>query len=103
LVVNPDFIKVQNNLADLTGAKVTLNQRTLNEFIKDYSNNKELKKTDTTVSGIPAVQFTGKFADKRTKRLVAVPVRDKTIVFTNENPAYNSEFDLILAQSKINP
>lgn len=103
LVVNPDFVKTQNNIADLTAAKITLNQRTLAEYTKEYSSNKDLKKTDTTISGIPAIQFTGKFSDKRTKRLIAVPIRDKTLVFINENPAYNSEFDLILAQSKINP
>lgn len=103
LVVNPDFVKTQNSIADLTAAKIALNQRTLAEYTKEFSSNKDLKKTDTTVSGIPAIQFTGKFSDKRTKRLIAVPIRDKTLVFINENPAYNSEFDLILAQSKINP
>ena len=103
LVVHPDFVKTQNNIADLSAAKMTLNQRTLAEYTKEYSANKDLKKTDTTVSGIPAIQFTGKFSDKRTKRLIAVPIRDKTLVFTSENPTYNSEFDLILAQSKINP
>jgi len=75
----------------------------LAEYTKDFLSNKDLKKSDTTVSGIPAIQFTGKFTDKRTKRMIAVPIRDKTLVFTNEDPTYNSEFDLILAQSKINP
>ena len=103
LVVNPDFVRSQDNVANLSAAKITLNQRTLAEYTKEFSNNKALKKTDTTVSGIPAIQYTGTFSDKRTKRLIAVQIRDKTLVFTSENPAYNSEFDLILAQSKINP
>ncbi len=103
LVVNPDFVRTQNGTDDLVAAKITLYQRTLAELTKEYTTNRELKKSDITVAGIPSVQYTGKFADRRTKRLVAVPVRDKTLVFTNENATYNSEFDLIMAQSRINP
>lgn len=103
LVVHPDFVKNQGNVPALAATKIVLIQRTLAEYTQDLSSNTELKKSDTKVAGIPGVQFTGKFDDQRTKRLVAVPVRDKTLVFTNENPTYNREFDLILAQSKINP
>lgn len=103
LVVNPDFVRSQNGADDLAAAKITLYQRTLAELTKEYATNRDLKKSDITVAGIPSVQYSGKFADRRTKRLVAVPVRDKTLVFTNENATYNSEFDLIMAQSRINP
>jgi hypothetical protein len=103
LIINPDFVKQQDSVDDLSAAKITLNQQTLKEYTDQYTTNPDLQKSDTTVSGIPAVQFTGKFSDERTKRLIAVPIRDKTLVFTNENPAYDSEFNIILAQSKINP
>ena len=103
LTLNPNFLRKQNNIDDPIAARVTLNQRTLEEYTKQYATNKVLKRADIKVAGIPGYEFTGPFPDRRTKRLIAVPVRDKTLVFISENTAYASEFDQILAQSRINP
>ena len=55
------------------------------------------------ISGLAAFDLTGNFGDRRTVREVVVPVRDKVIVFINENNEYKNEFAQILAQAKINP
>jgi hypothetical protein len=103
LVVNPNFVHRSNGQDALAAAKIALNQRTLADAIKLYSGQKTLTQSDVTVSGIKSVQFSGSFNDKRSTRVVIVPVRDKTIIFTNENQQYSHEFDAILAQSKIVP
>jgi hypothetical protein len=103
LIVHPDFIRRQNGVDDLMALKVQLQQKTLNEFLRNYDNQKNISKADFTVSGVKGVQLTGKFSDKRTTRIVVVPIRDKSLVFTNEAGQYSSEFDQVLAQSKIVP
>ncbi len=103
LLLEPGIVHTADSTLDLLPARITLVQRTLAEFIKQYTSQKSLARSDITVSGIKSTNFTGKFADKRTIRIVAVPVRDKTLVFTSESAAYASEFDQILAQSTINP
>ena len=103
LVLNPDFVRKDNNVEDLQATKVILMQRTLEEYLKPYTNVKGLDKADVTVAGIKSVQLSGKIPDRRSSRIVAVPVRDKTILFVNENSKYSREFDQILAQSKIVP
>jgi hypothetical protein len=102
LVLNPDFIRRINSVDDLAAAKVQLIQRTLADFLRSYTS-KDITQSKVTVTGIASIQLTGNFSDKRTVRMVAVPVRDKTLVFTNENASYSSTFDTILAQAKINP
>jgi len=104
LTLNPNFFHRANNVDDLVAAKVTLQQKTSDEFLKPYNNAKGITHTTVTVSGIASVQLAGStFPDKRTSRMVVVPVRDKVIVFTNEASKYSHEFDQILAQSKIVP
>lgn len=103
LVLNPDFVKRQNAKNDLVAAQVIFVQQTLNEYMTKYKDVKTITRSNVTVSNIAAVQLKGTFPDKRTVRLVAVPVRDKTMVFTNEDSKYDSQFDQILAQAKINP
>jgi hypothetical protein len=103
LIVHPDFIRKTNNLEELMAARVTLQQKTLNEFLRPYEANKKVTRADITVSGVKGVQITGQFSDKRTSRIVVVPIRDKSLVFTNEASQYNAEFDQILAQSKVVP
>lgn len=103
LVFHPDFIHRSNSVDDLMAVKVQLQQKTITEFLRAYENNKKILRTDVTVSDIKGVQLTGTFPDKRLARIVAVPVRDKTLVFINESSKYSREFDEVLAQSKIRP
>ncbi len=103
LTLHPDFIRRDNNTDELASAKILLVQRTLEEYLKQFQAQKGLTRADTTVSGVKGVQLTGKFADKRTTRLVVVPIRDKSLVFINEDEKYAREFDQILAQSKALP
>lgn len=103
LVLHPDLLRRSNGTDDLAATKVTLSQRSASDTAKLYTSQKAIIKSDITVSGIKAVQLSGTFSDKRTTRIVLVPVRDKTIIFTNEDKAYGREFDEIVAQCKIIP
>jgi hypothetical protein len=103
LIVQPDFIMKENGINQLAAAKIVLEQKSFNDFLKAYDKLKDVTKTDVTVSGIKGTQITGKIPDKRTVRLVAIPVRDKVLVFYNEDSKYSHEFDEILAQSKVLP
>jgi hypothetical protein len=106
LTLNPDFIRRTNSVDELAGAVVTLKEQDQNTFLSPYTpmvKRGTLKQADMTISGQKAYSLTGAFTDKRTTRLVVVPVRDKVIVFTNENGKYADEFNQILAQSKIIP
>jgi hypothetical protein len=103
LNLNPDFLRRENGTDGLVGTKVMLIQKTGAEYLKQFNGVKTLKQSTTTVSGLNATAITGTFPDKRTTRMVVVPVRDKVIVFTVEASAFASQFDQILAQSKIVP
>jgi hypothetical protein len=106
LALNPDFIRRTNSTDELYAARVQLIERTSDQFMNSYTSQVQrgtLKKADITVSGLKGIDLTGTFQDKRTTRLVVVPVRDKVIVFINENSRYAGEFNEILAQSKIIP
>lgn len=103
LVLHPDFIQRNNGIDDLVATHVQLIQKTNAEFLKQYSTQKTLKLAPTTVSGLAATQITGTFPDKRTIKMVVVPVRDKVIIFSNESKAQSNEFEQVLSQSKILP
>ncbi len=103
LLMHPDFIRKSTGVDQLAAAKVQLIQKPLNAYIQQFQNVKDMKRSDTTVSGINAVQFVGKFPDRRTIKAIVVPIRDKVLVFSTEDAAYDSEFNQILAQSKVLP
>lgn len=106
LTINPDFIRRTNSTDELAAAKVTLMERPVDQYMATFASNVKkgtLKQADITISGQRAFDLTGQFSDKRTTREVIVPVRDKVLVFINENSKYSAEFDQILAQSKIVP
>jgi hypothetical protein len=106
LIINPDFVRRTNGTDELVATKVTLIERPQDQYMSTFSSlvkSGTLKQADITVSGQRAFDLTGRFSDKRTSRLVIVPVRDKVLVFTNENSKYGNEFNQIIAQSKIIP
>lgn len=106
LVVNPDFVRHTNGQDELAGTRVKLEERPSDQYMINYNNQVKrgtLKQTTITVSGQKAYDLTGTFQDKKTTRQVVVPVRDKVLVFINENSRYAAEFNEILAQAKIIP
>ena len=103
LALHPDFVRRDNGTDRLMATRILLIKRVMNDYLKTYESQKALTRTDVTISGVKGVQITGKFADKRTTRLVVVPIRDKSLVFINEDVTYAHEFDQILAQSKVLP
>jgi hypothetical protein len=106
LVMNPDFVRRTNNTDELVAARVQLIEQTKDSFMQQFTSlvkRNVLKQADTTISGQKAFDLTGAFADKKTTRMVVVPVRDKVLVFYNENSKYGDEFSQILAQSKVIP
>jgi hypothetical protein len=106
LTLNPDFIRRTNSNDELAATRVQLIERTSDQFMNSYTNlvkRGTLKQADITVSGQKGFDITGTFQDKRTTRMIVIPVRDKVLVFANENSRYAGEFNQILAQSKIIP
>jgi hypothetical protein len=91
LTINPDFIRRTNSNDELAAARVQLIERTSDQFMTQYTNlvkRGTLKQADITVSGQKGFDITGTFQDKRTTRMVVIPVRDKVLVFSNENSRY---------------
>ena len=106
LTVNPDFIRTTDGADELAAARVELIVRDSVSYMNNYSGNIKrgvLKQADITVSGQHGYDLTGQFQDKKTSRMVVIPVRDKVLVFINENSKYANEFNQILAQSKVIP
>ncbi|MBW4061881.1 hypothetical protein HJC99_04905 [Candidatus Saccharibacteria bacterium] len=103
LVLQPDILRTSNGVDDLYATEILLIRQQTADYTTKLLASKMLTEKDVTVAGISAMQFTGTFNDPRTKTLIAVPVRDKTMVFVNEDPAYATEYQAILAQAKINP
>ena len=107
---NPDFVRYKGDQAQPVALRVRLIQQTSNSYIAAFDEaikSGALKKSNITVSGQNAVSLTGHFHDDSGAsdfvRLVAVPVRDKVIVFSCENGLYTSQFDAVISQSKIIP
>jgi hypothetical protein len=103
LAIHPDFVRRDDGTDRLMATRIQLLKRTMNDYLKTFEAQKALTRTDVTISGVKGVQITGKFQDKRTTRLVVVPIRDKSLIFINEDVTYAHEFDQILAQSKVLP
>jgi hypothetical protein len=106
LILNPNFVTVTNGTPGLAAAKITLQEETGTQFINQYTGlitEGTMHQSNITVSGQPGYNFTGAFPNQRSVREVVVPVRDKVLVFDNENKQYATEFDEIVAQAKINP
>lgn len=110
LSVNPDFVRYKGDQAQAVALRVRLIQQNSNLFLANYADSIKsgvLKKSTIVVSGQNAVALTGHYQDDSGSagfvRLVAVPVRDKVLVFSCENGLYTSEFETTLSQSKIIP
>jgi hypothetical protein len=106
LVLNPDFVGRTNGTDNLEAARITLQETASDNFMNQFQGlvkNGDMHQNTIQVSGLAAFDLTGKFNDRRTVREVVVPVRDKVIVFINENSQFKNEFGQILAQAKINP
>jgi hypothetical protein len=102
LMLHPDLITANNNEPQLLACRITMRQGTLDNYLQQFHNNPSVKQSDITVSGIKGKELIG-IQDKRSVRTIALPVRDKTLLFTNEDKNFASEFSTILAQSKIIP
>ena len=106
LVLNPDFVRTTNGNDELMAARISLQEKTAANFTKNLSDKIKrgsIKQSEITVSNLKATQYTGKFDDNKTSRMVVIPVRDKIVVLINENDKYAREFEQILAQSNILP
>jgi hypothetical protein len=106
LAVNPDFVRKSNNADELMATRVQLIERPSAQYMQQFAGNIQrgtIKQANTTISGQPAYDLTGQFSDQKTSRMVVVPVRDKVLIFINENNKYAQEFTTILAQAKIIP
>jgi hypothetical protein len=106
LILNPEFIRRINGTDQKNATQVTFIEQTKEKYLSQFAGNLKKgaqKQSDTTVSGQAAYNLTGTFPDRRTVHMVVVPVRDKVLVFSNENSQYEAEFNQILSQAKINP
>ncbi len=106
LVLNPDFVHRTNGVDDPMATRVTLQERTKDQYLSQYAalvKTKAMKQTSITVSGQPAYDLTGKFPSGKTIHEVVVPIRDKVMTFSTENAIYGNEFNQIVASAKIIP
>lgn len=111
LSVNPDFIRYKDDVTQPVALRVRLIKQNSNSFIAEFADavkSGAIKKSAIIVSGQNGIALTGHFTDITQNksdfvRLVAVPVRDKVLVFTCENGLYTSQFDATVSQSKIVP
>lgn len=106
LALHPDFVRRTNGTDDLIATRITLLERTKDQYLTGYASylkNGTMKKADIKVSGQPGLEFTGKFPDRRTIHEVMVPIRDKVLIFANENAKYSTEFGQIVGQANIIP
>lgn len=103
MYLHPDIITKRDNVFTPIGMHINFIQETLSNFVQQYTNQEGVKQADYTVSGIKGKELTGAFADTVTKRIVVIPVRDKLLVFTNTDAAYDSEFSRIIAETIVSP
>ncbi len=109
LSVNPDFIRYKDDVTQPVALRVRLIKQNINAFIAEFEDaikTGAVKKSGIVVSGQNGIALTGHYTDPSQGgfvRLVAVPVRDKVLVFTCENGLYTSQFDATVSQSKIVP
>lgn len=103
LSLEPDIISITGNVTAPLAAHLELDQTTFDDYMSQYNNDSSINQSDITVSGIKSKNLTGSFRDDTVVRVVVVPVRDKVMVFTNQDKTYDSEFTKILEQAKINP
>ncbi len=111
LSVNPDFIRYKDDTTQPVALRVRLIKQNNNAFIAEFADaikSGALKKSSIVVSGQNGIALTGHYIDTNQSksdfvRLVAVPVRDKVLVFTCENGLYTSQFDSTVSQTKIVP
>jgi hypothetical protein len=106
LILNPNSVGKTNGTDNLAAARITLLQDNSDDFMGNFSGeikSGQLHQNPIKVSGQAGYDLTGKFDNNRTVREVVIPVRDKVLVFINENSAYAGEFKQILDQAKINP
>jgi hypothetical protein len=106
LILNPDFVRRTNSTDELAAARIFLQERSSDQYMTAFASQIKrgtIKQANITVAGQHAFDLTGQFTDRRTTRQIVVPVRDKVLVFINENSKYGTEFNEILAQSKIVP
>lgn len=106
LALNPDFIHRTNGSDDPMATRVILQERTKDQYVQQYSTllkNKTMKQVTITVSGLTGYEFTGKFPDRKTLHEVVVPIRDKVLIFSNENAVFEGEFNTIVKNAKLIP
>ncbi|HEY6736478.1 MAG TPA: hypothetical protein VI322_02050 [Candidatus Saccharimonadia bacterium] len=106
LQLTPDFVQNVDNVDQPNAARIMLQATPQDQFMNQYDQQVKqgrLKKTVITVSGLPGYDLTGSFSEKKIVRMVIIPIRDKVIIFQNENSKYANDFNDILAQSHLNP
>jgi hypothetical protein len=105
LYVSPALVRSVSGQYRPAAVHVQLVSRASADLLNGYADalsQKKLRQSATTVSGIAAIRLDGQF-DRFAGSLVAVPVRDKTLLFWNEDTARLAEYNEVLAQAKVNP
>lgn len=106
LILNPDFIRKTKSQEEPQAARIIYQDGTQNNYPQQFAGQVKqgkMKQADIKVSGQSGLDFTGTFPDNKTVRMVIVPIRDKVLIFSTENPKYATEFGQILSQSKLVP
>ncbi len=87
--------------------KLQLVRKSAQDVVKGFDEKikkKEVTSSSLKVSGITATKLDGAIDDQRHNgSVIILTVRDKTMIITNEDKNYTSEFQQILSSAKINP
>ena len=90
----------------LVATRLELRDKSFAETVKTYQKKVDeglAKASAITVSGAKGLKVTGNFEKKLVGTLVAVPVRDKTIVVWTESADFNNDFNnIVIANLEFN-
>jgi hypothetical protein len=105
LTMHPEMIKDTSG-DDNYAMEIKLTSSSFDSQLKTYQSlvkSGKLKARDVVVSGIQANRFEGKIDGRREGVVVILPLRDKTLSFTNTDKAYITQFDQVLTTANIKP
>ena len=108
LMLNPDLVSATDGKNQPLACHLQLIQSSLDDYLTPYKGATGINTEDITVSGIKGKNLSGDLGavspdNADVVRLVVIPIRDKVMVFTNEDANYASEFTNILEQANIVP
>lgn len=106
LFLHPDLVRQVSGSDNAYATRLVLTRSTADDIQKQHAEDVKqgkLSLKNITVSGIQSFRYEGKFDGKHDGSTVLVPVRDKTIIISNDDKQFANEYNQILSQAQITP